>query len=47
VSTLLITLATVPAEESACFATMSRPEIVVKEKWSRQLEEFARTGIEA
>jgi len=28
------------------FATMSRPEIVVKEKWSRQLDEFAKTGVE-
>jgi hypothetical protein len=25
---------------------MSRPEILVKEKWSRQLEEFAKTGVE-
>lgn len=47
VSTLLINLAAAPAEESARFATMSRPEIVMKEKWSRQLEEFAKTGIEA
>lgn len=47
VSTLLINLAAVPSEESARFATMSRPEIVVTEKQSRQLEEFAKTGIEA
>ena len=47
VSTFLINLAAAPAEESARFATMSRPEIVMKEKWSRQLEEFAKTGIEA
>ena len=47
VSTFLINLAAAPAEESARFATMSRPEIVVKEKWSRQLEEFAKTGVEA
>ena len=46
VSTLLITLATVPAEESARFASMSQPEIVVKEKWSRQFEESAKTGVE-
>ena len=47
VSTLLINLAAASAEESARFATMSRPTIVVKEKWSRQLEKFAKTGIEA
>ena len=47
VSTFLINLAIAPAEQSARFATMSRPEIVVKEKWSRQLEEFAKTGVEA
>ena len=46
VSTFLINLAAAPAEESARFATMSRHEIVVKEKWSRQLEEFAKTGVE-
>ena len=46
VSTLLINLAAAPAEESALFATMSRPEIVVKENWSRQLYEFAQTGVE-
>lgn len=44
VSTFLINLAAAPAEESARFASMSRPEIVVKEKWSRQLERFAKTG---
>jgi hypothetical protein len=47
VSTFLINLAAAPAEESTRFASMSRPEIVVSEKWSRQLEEFAATGIEA
>ncbi|MCT8948441.1 hypothetical protein [Pseudomonas iridis] len=47
VSTFLINLAAAPAEESVRFAIMSRPEIIVKEKWSRQLEEFAKTGIEA
>ena len=46
-STFLINLAAAPAEESARFSSMSRPEIVVTEKQSRQLEEFARTGIEA
>lgn len=44
VSTLLINLAASPTEESARFATMSRPEIVIKGKWSRQLERFAKTG---
>jgi hypothetical protein len=46
VSTILINLAAVPAEKSTRFASMSRPEIVVSEKWSRQLEEFAKTGVE-
>jgi len=46
VSTFLINLAAAPAEESARFASMSRPEIVVSEKWSRQLDRFAKTGIE-
>ncbi|MFO3675750.1 hypothetical protein ACKWMZ_26695 [Pseudomonas protegens] len=46
VSTLILNLAKAPAEESARFSSMSRPEIVVKEKWSRQLEEFAVTGVE-
>jgi hypothetical protein len=46
VSTLIINLAAVPAEESERFASMSRPELVIKEKWSRQLEEFAATGFE-
>ncbi len=47
VSTLLINLAAATAYESARFANMSRPEIVITEKQSRQLEEFAKTGIEA
>ncbi|MES2231839.1 MAG: hypothetical protein V4600_10455 [Pseudomonadota bacterium] len=47
VSTFLINLAAAPDEESARFATMSRPEIVVSEKQLRQLEEFRKTGIEA
>jgi hypothetical protein len=46
VSTFLINLASAPAEESARFASMSRHEIVVSEKWSRQLEEFAKNGTE-
>jgi len=41
-STFLINLAAAPAEESARFSTMSRPKIVITEKQSRQLEEFAR-----
>jgi hypothetical protein len=45
VSTFLINLAAAAAEESARFASMSRPEIVVTEKWSRQLDEYAKTGI--
>ncbi|WP_438301643.1 hypothetical protein [Pseudomonas sp. NMS19W] len=47
VSTFIINLAASPAEDSERFASMSRPEIVVKDKWSRQLEEFAATGVEA
>jgi hypothetical protein len=46
VSTFLINLAAATTEESARFASMSRPEIEVSEKWSRQLEQFASTGIE-
>jgi hypothetical protein len=46
VSTFIMNFAGAPAEESARFANMSRPEIVVKEKWSRQLEEFPATGME-
>ncbi|QZA99261.1 hypothetical protein K3369_06575 [Pseudomonas mandelii] len=47
VSTLLINLAGATACESGRFASMSRPEIVITEKQSRQLEQFAKTGIEA
>ena len=46
VSTFLINLAGATAEESVRFASMSRPKIVVSEKWSRQLEEFRKAGIE-
>lgn len=46
VSTFLINLAAAPAEETARFANMSRPEIVVSEKQSRQLQKFAETGID-
>ena len=45
-STFLLNLAAAPAEESARFATMSRPPLEISEKWSRQLEEFSKTGIE-
>ena len=46
VSTFLINLAAAPNEDSARFASMSRPEMVVTEKQSRQLERFAKTGVE-
>lgn len=47
VSTLIINLAAAPAVDAERFASMSRPELVIKEKWSRQLEAFAATGIES
>ena len=47
VSTFLINLAAAPVDESARFTSMSRPEIVITEKQSRQLEAFAATGVEA
>lgn len=46
VSTMIINLAAAPAVESERFASMSRPELVIKDKWSRQLKEFAATGSE-
>lgn len=46
VSTFLINLAGATAYESGQFANMSRPEIVVTEKQSRQLDRFAVTGVE-
>ena len=46
VSTFILNLAAAPADESACFASMSRPEITITEKQSRQLERFATTGVE-
>ncbi len=46
VSTMILNLAAAPTEESERFASMSRPEIIIMEKWSRQLEAFAATGIE-
>jgi hypothetical protein len=45
VSTFIINLAAASSEESSRFASMSRPEIVVNEEWSRQLEEFSRTRL--
>lgn len=42
VSTFLINLAAAPAEDSDRFSNMSRPEIVITEKQSRQLKAFAR-----
>lgn len=47
VSTFMINLAAAPAEESERFVSMSRPELVIKEKWSRQLEDFAKTGTDS
>lgn len=47
VSTMILNLAAAPAEESAQFASMSRPEIIVSEKWSRQLEQFSGKESEA
>lgn len=44
VSTFLINLAGATAYDSGRFANMSRPEIVVTEKQSRQLEAFAGAG---
>lgn len=46
VSTLIINLAAAPAAESERFANMSRPEIVVTDKWSRQLKDFERRQVE-
>lgn len=42
VSTFLINLAAAPSEETARFATMSRPDFEITEKQSRQLQRFAR-----
>lgn len=47
VSTFLLNLAIAPPETSALFATMPRSEIVITRNQSRQLEEFAKTGIES
>lgn len=47
VSTFLINLAAAPAEDSARFIIMSRPAFEVTEKQSRQLERFAKTGVDS
>ncbi|WDH37417.1 hypothetical protein [Pseudomonas chlororaphis] len=46
ISTMVINLAAAPVGDSARFVTMSRPEFVMTENQSRQLEKFAETGIE-
>ncbi|WP_339433052.1 hypothetical protein [Pseudomonas sp. EA_65y_Pfl2_P78] len=46
VSTFIINLAAAPAEESERCVRMSRPVFVPNENQSRQLERFARTGVE-
>jgi hypothetical protein len=46
VLSFIFNLAADPAEESEHFASMSRAKLIIKNKWSRQLEKFAPTGIE-
>jgi hypothetical protein len=46
VSTMILNLATAPAEESERFASMSRPAFVTTEKQSQQLSQFAVTGLD-
>lgn len=46
VSTFLISLAAAPVGESTRFAEVSRQAFEITEKQSRQLEEFAKTGLE-
>jgi len=46
VSTFIINLAAAPAEESERFVNMSRPVFVTTENQSRQLERFAKTGLD-
>lgn len=45
-STLLINPAAAPAKESSRSASMSRSKFLIAQKQSRQLEEFAKTGID-
>lgn len=47
VSSFIINLAAAPADDSARFASMSRPVFVPTVEQSRQLDRFAKTGIEA
>ena len=46
VSTFIINLAAASDEQSANFANMSRPKFIFTEIQSRQLERFAKTGVE-
>lgn len=46
VSTLIINLAAASDEQSANFANMSRPKFIVTEIQSRQLERYAKAGVE-
>ncbi|MBC3272276.1 hypothetical protein HU765_20265 [Pseudomonas sp. SWRI81] len=46
VSRFIINLAAAPTEDLERFVSMSRPELVINEKWSRKLEAFAATGVE-
>jgi hypothetical protein len=46
-STILINFAAATPEQVAPFATLSRHEFAITEKQSRQLEEFAKTGVES
>lgn len=46
VSTFIINLAGAPEADSERFASMSRPAFVTTEKQSRQLSQFAVTGID-
>lgn len=46
VSTFIINLAAAPTEESERFVSMSRPIFVPSEEQSRQIERFAKTGVE-
>jgi hypothetical protein len=43
----LINLDAASPEQSAHLITMTRPEFVITENLSRQLEKFAKTGVEA
>jgi hypothetical protein len=47
VSTFILNLAGAPIDESERFANMSRQEIIITDKQSRQLERFTNMGDEA